>query len=89
MGLEHTPDLPMGIMHGRFKGSSDFRGVMRIIINDGEAVYLSFILKAPIRAREGEQPFLYGICRNAELIGQSNGGKGIGYVMLTRNAQTE
>ena len=74
-------------MSGSAQRSPDFRGMMSIIINHGDAVELAFALKPAVRAGKGEQSLVHGRIIGLQQIGGGQGSHGVGNVMLAGNHQ--
>ena len=87
VGLEDAPDLTMRVMSCCREACGDLCRVMGVVVNDGKAIYLSLIFKTPVRAGKFLKPFLCCFGGNMKLVAGSQGGKGIGYIVVAADRQ--
>ncbi len=89
MGLEHTPQLFVGVMPGSCQRSRDFLWMMGIIINDGDSAYFTFFFKPAFRPGKPGKPLLNRLKRDVEGICRRYGRQSIVHIVLTGNPKMD
>ena len=59
VGLEENVNVPIATLAGGGKGGADFRRVVAIIVDDGDAVSGALVLKAAVDATKAAEAFSY------------------------------
>lgn len=73
----------MGILCGGVQCSADFCRMVRVIVDDVDAVSLSLIFKAPVSTAESQKSRGDCLVGNVQKIGKSNSGKGIQNIVVS------
>ena len=87
MGLEHAPDLPVGIISGRRQGGPDLAGVVGVIIDYRHPADLSLFLKPTVGSGKMFQTFRYLLKGNLKLQAGGNGRQSVGHIVVSCHSQ--
>ena len=85
--LEYAPEGLFVAGISCCQGRADLRGMVGVIINDGDVAKVSFVFKTAFGAAEGIEASLNGIVIDAEADGHGDHGQSIGYIVHTRYVQ--